>query len=323
MSDQYPDEGTPLVWLPFDPAALDTPDDGTGRPSGAPGGLRYVSHDPLTDGPPGAWADQVRFYVPSYSFGLDHRALLAALPRVEVVQTLTAGVDHIRPLLPAGVTLCNGRGIHNASTAELAMTLILASLRDVPGFVHAQREQRWDQGWRPALADSTVLILGYGDIGADLERRLVPFEVEVLRVARTARTGVHPVADLPDLLPRADVVVLVVPGTAETRGLVDAEFLARMRPGALLVNVARGPVVVTDDLVAALREGRVRAALDVTDPEPLPPGHPLWDAPGVLVTPHVGGATPAMWPRAHALVRDQLHRWATGRPLANVMTGDY
>jgi len=319
----FAQDSRPLVWLPFDPAELDTADDGSGHPSGAPDTLRYVAHDPLEDGPPGAWADDVRFYVPSYSFGLDHRALLAALPRVEVVQTLTAGVDHIRPLLPAGVTLCNGRGIHNASTAELAMTLVLASLRDVPGFVDAQHEQRWAQGWRPSLADSTVLIIGYGDIGADLERRLVPFEVEVLRVARTARTGVHTLADLPALLPRADVVVLVVPGTAETKGLVDADFLAAMRPGALLVNVARGPVVVTDDLLEALHAGRVRAALDVTDPEPLPPGHPLWDAPGVLITPHVGGATPAMWPRAHTLVREQLHRWAASRPLANVMTGDY
>ncbi|MGZ4493470.1 MAG: 2-hydroxyacid dehydrogenase [Nocardioides sp.] len=308
MSDERP-----LVWLPFDTADLGE----------VPATLRYVVHDPAQDGPPGSWAAEVRFYVPSYSFGLDHAALLAAQPRLEVVQTLTAGVDHLRRHVPGGVTLCNGRGIHNASTAELAVTLTLASLRDIPGFVDAQRAGRWAQGWRPSLADSTVLIVGYGDIGADLEKRLLPFEVEVLRVARSARPGVHTVADLPDLLPRADVVVLVVPGTAETRGLVDADFLARMRPGALLVNVARGPVVVTDDLLAALNSGRVRAALDVTDPEPLPPGHPLWSAPNLLLTPHVGGATPAMWPRAHRLVREQLTRWAAGEPLANVMTGDY
>jgi phosphoglycerate dehydrogenase-like enzyme len=129
--------------------------------------------------------------------------------------------------------------------------------------------------------------------------------------------------DLPDVLPRADVVVLIVPGTSETRGLVDAGFLSRMRKGALLVNVARGPVVVTDDLLDALRSGHVRAALDVTDPEPLPAGHPLWSAPNVLITPHVGGATPAMWPRAYRLVREQLVRFAAGEPLANVMTGEY
>jgi phosphoglycerate dehydrogenase-like enzyme len=303
----------PLVWLPFDPDLLD----------GAPESLRYVAHDPAHDGPPGEWAGQVRFYVPTYSFGVDHRDLLARLPRLEVVQTLTAGVDHIRPLLPDGVTLCNGRGIHNASTAELALTLTLAALRGIPGFVDAQHRGQWTQGWRESLADKTVLIVGYGDIGADVERRLVPFEVEVLRVARRARDGVHAVAELPDLLPRADVVILVVPGTAETRGLVDAAFLGRMREGALLVNVARGPVVVTEDLLEALHAGRVRAALDVTDPEPLPAGHPLWDAPGVLITPHVGGATPAMWPRAYRLVREQLGRYSDGRALDNVMTGDY
>jgi len=239
------------------------------------------------------------------------------------VQTLTAGVDHIRGEVPEGVLLCNGRGIHNASTAELALTLTLASLRGIPGFVRDQDAELWQQGWRASLADKTVLVVGYGDIGRDIEARLLPFEVDVLRVARTARDGVHAMADLPDLLPRADVVVLIVPGTTETRGLVDAAFLSRMRKGALLVNVARGPVVVTDDLVDALRSGHVRAALDVTDPEPLPEGHPLWSAPNVLITPHVGGATPAMWPRAYRLVRRQLERFAAGEPVENVMTGEY
>ena len=151
------------------------------------------------------------------------------MPRLKVVQTLTAGVDHIRSEVPDGVLLCNGRGIHNASTAELALTLTLASLRGVPGFVRDQDAEQWHQGWRASLADKTVLVVGYGDIGRDIEARLLPFEVDVLRVARTARDGVHAMADLPDLLPRADVVVLIVPGTTETRGLVDAEFLSRMR----------------------------------------------------------------------------------------------
>jgi phosphoglycerate dehydrogenase-like enzyme len=304
----------PLVWLPFDPQLLGDP----------PSGLRYEVLDPVEDPEPRPWMDEVEFYVPSYSFALDHAAALSRLPRLEVVQTLTAGVDHIRPLLPDGVVLCNGRGIHNASTAELALTLTLASLRGIPGFVDAQHEGRWTTGWREPLADKTVLIVGYGDIGAAVEERLRPFEVaDVLRVARRARDGVHDIGSLPDLLPRADVVILVLPETAETRGLVDEAFLSRMRRGALLVNVARGSVVVTDDLIDAVRRGRVRAALDVTDPEPLPPDHPLWSAPGVLITPHVGGATPAMWPRAYRLVREQLVRYAAGRPLANVMTGDY
>jgi phosphoglycerate dehydrogenase-like enzyme len=302
----------PLVWLPFE----------TDKLGQAPAGLRYETVTPTGDDVPSSVAD-VRFYVPAYDLGGDQASLLHKMTRLEVVQTLTAGVDHIRGEVPEGVLLCNGRGIHNASTAELALTLTLASLRGVPGFVDAQHEGKWTQGWRRSLADSTVLIVGYGDIGRDVESRLLPFEVDVLRVARTARDGVGTLADLPDLLPRVDVVILIVPGTTETRGLVDASFLARMKPGALLVNVARGPVVVTDDLVAALHDGRVHAALDVTDPEPLPPDHPLWSAPNVLITPHVGGATPAMWPRAYRLVREQLERFAAGERLTNVMTGEY
>jgi phosphoglycerate dehydrogenase-like enzyme len=144
-----------------------------------------------------------------------------------------------------------------------------------------------------------------------------------VRVARSAGDGVHAIADLPDLLPAADVVILVVPLTAQTRGLVDAAFLARMKDDALLVNLARGPVVVTDDLVEELHRGRLHAAVDVVDPEPLPAHHPMWQVPNVLISPHVGGASSAMWPRAHRLVREQLHRFAAGEPLANVVTGEY
>jgi len=305
-------EDRPLVWLPFDPAELGDP----------PSGLRYETVVATAEDVP-ASAAEVEFYVPAYEVGSGQGAVFARMPRLKVVQTLTAGVDNVRDEVPEGVLLCNGRGIHNASTAELALTLTLASLRGVPGFVRAQDQGRWDPGWRLSLADRTVLVLGYGDIGRDIERRLLPFEVEVIRVARTARDGVHALADLPELLPRADVVILILPGTSETRGLVDAGFLASMKDGALLVNVARGAVVVTEDLLAALRSGRLRAALDVTDPEPLPAEHPLWTAPNLLITPHVGGATPAMWPRAYRLVRAQLARFAAGEPLANVMTGEY
>ena len=165
--------------------------------------------------------------------------------------------------------------------------------------------------------------MGHGAVGQAVEDRLRPFETTVTRVARTARDGVHGIDELPRLLPTADVVVLLVPLTDETRGLVDAGFLAAMKDGALLVNLARGPVVDTEALVAALHTERITAALDVVDPEPLPADSPLWDAPGLLVSPHVGGMSSAMWPRAHRLVRDQLHRWAAGEPLWNVMTGSY
>jgi phosphoglycerate dehydrogenase-like enzyme len=303
----------PLVWLPFDPELLDAP----------PSGLRYEVVVPSDADDVPESIGEVEVYVPPYRFSELDSALIARMSSLRLVQTMTAGVEHVRPFVPEGVLLCNGRGIHDASTAELAVTLVLASLRGVPGFVRAQDAGVWAHGTRPALADSTVMIVGHGAIGRALERRLAGFEVEVLRVARSARDGVHAYDELLDLLPVADVVVLVVPLTDLTRHLADAAFLARMKDGALLVNVARGPVVDTDALVAELRSGRIAAALDVTDPEPLPPGHPLWACPNLLVTPHVGGASTAMEPRAFRLVRDQLARFAAGEPLANVMTGDY
>ncbi|MCW2795287.1 2-hydroxyacid dehydrogenase [Nocardioides sp.] len=301
----------PLVWLPFAPAELGDP----------PTGLRYEVVDP-TETVPDSVAE-VAFYVPPYQLSSAVGEVLPRMTSLQVVQTLSAGVDNVRAQVPEGVTLCNGRGIHDTSTAELTLTLILASLRGIPDFVRAHDRHEWRPGWRPALADKRVLLVGYGAIGAAIEARLVPFEVDVVRVARTARTGVHPIEALPNLLPDADVVVLIVPLTDATRGLVDADFLARLKDDALLVNMARGAVVVTDDLVSALQSGRIRAALDVVDVEPLPADSPLWTVPNLLVSPHVGGASSAMWPRAHRLVRDQLHRFATGEPLVNVMTGAY
>lgn len=304
-----------LVWLPFDPAELS--DEG-GDP---PDDLRYEVVDPTEHVPDSV--GEVRFYVPPYQVGPRVGDVLPRMTSLEVVQTLTAGVDNVRGRVPDGVLLCNGRGIHDTSTAELALTLVLASLRGVPGFVRDQDRRVWRTGWHPALADRRVLVVGYGAGGEAVERRLVPFDVEVVRVARRARDGVHPIADLPRLLPDADVVVLTLPLTDETRGLVDAEFLAAMKDGALLVNVARGAVVDTDAVVTALHAGRLHYATDVAGEEPLPADHPLWDAPNLLVSPHVGGASSAMWPRAHRLVRDQLHRYAAGEDLVNIMSGPY
>ncbi|WP_193612743.1 2-hydroxyacid dehydrogenase [Nocardioides lijunqiniae] len=301
----------PLVWLPFDPERLGDP----------PAGLRYEVVDP-TESVPDSVTD-VAFYVPPYQMGPAVGEVLPRMTSLQVVQTLSAGVDNVRSLVPEGVTLCNGRGIHDTSTAELTLALVLASLRGIPDFVRGQDRHAWTPQWRPALADRHVLLVGHGAIGQAIEARLAPFEVTVSRVARTAREGVHALADLPELLPEADVVILIVPLTDETRGLVDADFLGRMKDGALLVNMARGAVVRTDDLVAALHTGRVTAAVDVAETEPLPADSPLWDAPGLLVSPHVGGASSAMWPRAHRLVRDQLHRFAAGEDLWNVMSGDY
>jgi len=299
----------PLVWLPFEPHQLGDP----------PTGLRYEVVDPTEEVPDSV--TDVRFYVPPYAVGSGVADVIDRMTSLEVVQTLTAGVDNVAARIPDGVTLCSGRGIHDASTAELAVALTLASLRGIPEFVRAHERHEWAFQWRPALADKRVLLVGYGAIGAAIEARLTPFEVEIVRAARSARDGVHAIGELPTLLPDIDVVILCLPLTEDTRGLVDAGFLGRMRSGALLVNVARGAVVVTDDLVAALREERVHAAIDVAEEEPLPEDSPLWSAPGLLISPHVGGASSAMWPRAHRIVRDQLHRYAAGEELLNIVVG--
>lgn len=301
------------VWLPYA--------DAVERMGGVPDGVEVDVYD--GHGDPPASIDAAEFYVLPYLAGLAPARLMSTMPSLKVVQTLTAGVDDVRPLVPAGVTLCNARGVHDASTAELAVALALAALRGLPDFVRDAEHGRWDGRQRDSLADRTVLIVGYGSIGAAVERRLDGFECDVRRVARAARDGVEPLEALPDLLPSTDVVVLTVPMTDRTRGMVDAEFLARLPDGALLVNVSRGPVVRTDALLAEVSSGRLRAALDVTDPEPLPPDHPLWSCSNVLISPHVGGNTTAFLPRAMRLVGEQIRRHVEGRPLLNVITDSY
>lgn len=269
------------------------------------------------------WPDSFvdcEFYVPSYRFSRQVVTVIPTMPKLQVIQTLTAGVEHVLPHVPDGVTVCNAAGVHDAATSELAVGLMIGAQRRLAELVRAQDEHVWDSQMGGAVADRNVLVIGAGNIGRAIERRLSGFECATTLVGRTARQGVRAMSELPALLPGADVVVLIVPLTDETRGLVDREFLAGMKDGALLVNVARGAIVVTDDLLAEVTTGRLRAALDVTDPEPLPPEHPLWDAPGVVVTPHVGGASDAMWPRSYRLVAEQLRRITRGEPLLNVVT---
>jgi phosphoglycerate dehydrogenase-like enzyme len=262
---------------------------------------------------------RANFYVPPYMKPDYTLEFMEFMPELQVVQTLTAGVDNVWPHLPPGATLCNARGVHDASTAELVVGLIIASLRKIPEFARAQETGAWLHDRYEALADKTVLIVGYGAVGEAIERRLAGFEVDVLRVARSARDGVSAFTDLDPLLPQADVVVVICPLTDETRGLIDSTFLGRMKQGSLLVNASRGPVAVTDDLLAAATAEHVRLALDVTDPEPLPADHPLWRAPNVLISPHVGGNSTAFLPRAYKLVAAQLNRFVNGEPLENVM----
>ncbi|GAA3808256.1 2-hydroxyacid dehydrogenase [Streptomyces phyllanthi] len=304
------------MWLPFDADEIE----------GLPEGPSYLFWDGDQEFP-GDPGKCVFYVVPYMKAPSVSQRPLPGMTSVQVVQTLSAGIDHVEPglrHLRPGVRLCNARGVHEASTAELTLTLILASLRGVPDFVRGQDKEEWRSGFRPALADRTVLIVGYGSIGAAIEDRLAPFELaRVARVARSERTTergpVHPLTELPSLLPEADVVVLSTPLTEATRGLVNADFLAHMKDGALLVNVARGPVVDTKALLTELESGRLTAALDVTDPEPLPEGHPLWHAPGVLISPHVGGPTSAFMPRAKRLLAAQLNRFVNREPLRNVV----
>ena len=296
-----------LVWLPDAPA----------RFGALPPGIEAEVWDGGDDLP--GSADQVEYVVLPLGVQPETVRKIATLPSLKTVQLLSAGADHVLPYLPSHITLCNARGAHTAATAELTVGMIVASLRKFPHFAVAQRDGHWDPALSPLIAGKRVLIVGYGDIGAAVERRLAGWEVTIDRVARRARDGVHPVSELTRLLKDADVVVVLVPVTKETVRLVDADFLGAMKDGALLVNASRGVIVDTGALLAELSSGRITAALDVTDPEPLPDGHPLWQAPGLLLTPHVGGAVYHARDRAYQVVSEQLARLADGRPLQNVI----
>lgn len=271
-----------------------------------------------------ASADQVEVVVPPHAAPRTAlAAALANLPRLRIVQSLSAGVEGVLGAVPDGVALLNARGVHTPSTSEWVCAAVLASQREIPGFFRSQMEGRWSPRVTGTLDEATVLLIGAGDIGQAVADRLQPFGCQLLRVARTTREGIEGTEALPRLLPFADVVVLVLPLTPDTERLVDARFLASMRDGALLVNASRGAVVDTDALLFELTAQRLRAALDVTDPEPLPPDHPLWAAPGLLLTPHVGGAVSTRPARLARMLADRLPRWAAGEQPTGVVAGPY
>ncbi|HEY6114815.1 MAG TPA: NAD(P)-dependent oxidoreductase [Candidatus Dormibacteraeota bacterium] len=252
--------------------------------------------------------------------------VIRRLDGLRVVQTMSAGVDHFAGRIPEGVTLCDGSGIHDVPVAEWVVMVVLASLHHLPGHLASQRDGAWRRppdGGGDDLERTTVLIVGHGSIGRAVEERMRPFGASFLRVAMHRREGVWPLDQLPSLLPQAGVVVILVPLTEATRGLVDAKFLGAMQQGALLVNASRGPIVDTEALYEALRARRVRAALDVTDPEPLPAGDPLWSAPGLILTPHVAGSVSRRLDRSWALIADQMTRFVEGAPLRNIVADGY
>nr|WP_242061585.1 2-hydroxyacid dehydrogenase [Microbacterium ureisolvens] len=268
--------------------------------------------------------DRFDIVVPPY---MSMAKVLERLEGIEVglVQGQSIGFDGVADILPEGLTFANAASVHETSTAELAVGLAIAAQRHLDDFARDTAAGRWAPVFAQSLADRRVLLLGYGGVGKAVAARLAPFEVELTPVASRAREedgmAVHGVDELPDLLPHAEIVIVTLPGGESTQGLVDDAFLSALPDGALLVNVGRGTIVDTDALVDHVRRGRIRAALDVTDPEPLPEGHELWGLPGVLIAPHVGGASSAMRPRVAKLVRTQIERLAAGEPPLNVVLG--
>lgn len=288
-------------------------------------GVEFVEWD--VEGPaPRAHIDIV---IPPYWGGIRRLANLSEVT-TQLVQWQSIGYNGVEKYLPSGYLLANATSVHEAATAELAVGLAIAAQRGLPRFVRDGLEGKWDLQTFPSLADRRVLIVGYGGVGKAIEARLAGFETKITRLARTARdevnaagdaVHVHGLDELHDLLPQAEVLMLGLPLTDETRGLFGAEAFAALPDDALVVNVGRGPLVDTDALVAELTVGRLRAALDVTDPEPLPQDHPLWSLPNALITPHAGGDSTAMMPRMVALIERQIAHLRAGERPENIVLG--
>jgi phosphoglycerate dehydrogenase-like enzyme len=280
--------------------------------------VRYDMRQPL---PPEAERAQV--LIPGFLAQRDTVELIRQLPNLKLIQLMSAGAELWTDIVPDGVLLSICRGAHGGSTAEWTIGVLLAIYRELFEFERDREQRRWHQHVTDTLQDKRILVIGAGDLGRQLQRRLDAFDAVTTLVGTRARDGVHAITELPDLLPRHDATVLMVPVTPVTTGMVDAAFLAAMPDGAILVNAARGAVVDTDALLAELNSGRLRAALDVTDPEPLPPGHPLWTARGLLLTPHVAGSVTGHRERAYAVIAAEIARFAAGKEPENLVRGDY
>jgi phosphoglycerate dehydrogenase-like enzyme len=282
-----------------------------------PAGITHLPTDGIA--PAASDLDSIEFYVPRYMGGPAAIAMIPEMKSLKVIQSPNAGVDDVLKIRPDGVTLCNAAGVHDASTAELAVALAIASRRGFAAFARDQVAGNWGHERMASLTDSKVAIVGYGNIGKTIAAMLGNFEVTITAFTRSGSDGSLTFDHFDRLLPTFDVIILIVPLTDQTHHLMNAQRLAAMKDGAALINVARGPVIDTEALIAELNSGRITAGLDVTDPEPLPHGHPLWSAKNVIITPHIGGDSEAFIPRGRKLVEEQMARYASGQPLLHIV----
>lgn len=262
--------------------------------------------------------------------------LLSHLTSLKILQTFSAGVDHTIPLVPPGVTLCSARGAHDVSVAEWIIAVLLSRYRQLHKFQEKQNAATWDRATfelatneKPSIGSlkkiqgSRVLVVGHGSIGRAVAERLAPFGVHLTGISRRPRPGVLGLAELDKQLPQADIIILLAPLLPETRHIVNADFISKTKQGAFIINAGRGGLIDPEALEAALHANRIQAALDVTEPEPLPDGHSLWTAPNLTITPHIAGAVEGWREPAFELITHQIRQWAAGEPLANVVADGY
>ena len=262
---------------------------------------------------------EITFYVPKYMGGKQALEYSTKMSNLKFLQVPNAGFEDAIEYMKPGMTLCNARGVHDDSTAELAVGLAIAVRRGLHDFVRAQDRGAWIHERYSSFSDSNIVIIGFGSIGQSLAKKLSGFEVSIKAFSRSGKDGAVKLDQLDAYLPQADIVFLTLPLNAESKNLFDAVRLSKMKNGSLIINVARGPIINTEALIEELNSGRLSAGLDVTDPEPLPPDHPLWRAKNCLIAPHVGGDSTAFESRGKKLVEEQIARLANGEELINIV----
>lgn len=263
--------------------------------------------------------EDITFYVAPYLGGRRVLEYSKSMPNLQVLQVPNAGFEDALEFLRPGITLCNARGVHDASTAELAVALAISSRRGFFDFKVDAQNHDWNPKRFKSFNDSNIGIIGAGSIAKKLGKYIEPYDVTITYFSRTGADGAKKIVDIDDYLGDLDIIFLVIPLNQESRGMFNKRRLSLMKTGALLVNIGRGPIIETDALVAELNSGRLYAGLDVTDPEPLPKNHPLWTAKNLILTPHIGGNSSAFEPRAKKMVENQLVLLNENKPLENVV----